>query len=446
MKDHIRKRIFYCLLIITFLAIAVYNFLTPMLTDDMSYAAIVSNAHSFGDLLGQEYHQYMTWTGRSVNHMILRCFLSADKWVFNIFNSLAFVLLTLFIYANIEHKKKYDVFTYTLITLFIWTTSVSFGQTILWETGACNYLWGSTIIMGFITCFRYFLKKEEQIKKPILVAILMLLLGVIAGWCNENTSGGGILLVLLFSYLFWKQKKKVYIWMYAGVLGQIVGFLFMILAPGTENRKQYMEEIHTGLYAIASRWLKCTITIRDNFWILLAIFVVVFVFVRLQKVQWRTNLNSSVFFFAFLATCYALVLTPEPVVRAYFGAGIFLTTAVVQGIVDVTEQDIYVRTIKMSAIILFALSMFFTYLESGANLARIYRECEERSTYITEQAAAGEKDITVPMLRPDFETIYSDAYNSDLEEDSGYWINVAFASYYGVNSISAVPREDWTEY
>ena len=66
--------------------------------------------------------------------------------------------------------------------------------------------------------------------------------------------------------------------------------------------------------------------------------------------------------------------------------------------------------------------------------------------YLEEKAAEGEKDVTIPLLRPDFETIYSDAYNSDIQEDPEYWINIAYASYYGFDSVSGIPREDWNEY
>ena len=40
------------------------------------------------------------------------------------------------------------------------------------------------------------------------------------------------------------------------------------------------------------------------------------------------------------------------------------------------------------------LIMFFTYMESGANLARIYREYHERDVYLTEQAANGVQEVT----------------------------------------------------
>ena len=150
------------------------------------------------------------------------------------------------------------------------------------------------------------------------------------------------------------------------------------------------------------------------------------------------------YFFVFAATCYALVLVPEPMGRAYFGAGIFLTVSCVQGIVDVADIDLYLRALKLGMVSVLTMYFLFDYMDCGANLMRIYRESEERFRYIEEQREAGNMDITVPLLRPDFQNKYSDAYNSELSaEDSGYWVNVAYAVYFHVDSISAVPREEW---
>lgn len=153
------------------------------MTDDLSYKATVLKADSFVDLLKQEYEQYMTWTGRSIGHIILRCFLSGSKAVFNVANSIVFVLLTLLMYWNIDHKKKYDVAVYLLINLLLWLFAVMFCQTVLWETGACNYLWGSTIIMLHITLYRWRLKKTEQgnEKKILMWSVILFLLGYCQG-------------------------------------------------------------------------------------------------------------------------------------------------------------------------------------------------------------------------------------------------------------------------
>ena len=469
-----RSRLFFRLSVFAaFILIFIFNVLTPMMTDDLFYSRTVSEASSIGNLFAQEYTQYMTWTGRSVCHMILRFFLLTDKMVFNVANSVVFVLLTLLIYWNVEHKRKYDTPVYLLINLLLWMFGVVFRQTVLWETGACNYLWGSAIIMSFVTLYRYGLKRESGsgqeaggdvpkqavgLKHPVLWAVFLSVLGVLAGWCNENSSGGGLLMVLLcLGFYLYEQKKNnagsgqlLKPWMVTGLIGQAVGLAFMVLAPGNAVRAAAREEEHSGLLGYMARFQKITLAVRENFLILLIIGLLLFIIVYYQKKSWKAlwaySRNGILWSFVFLATCYALVMTAEPQARAYFGAGVFLTIAVVQFFVDVEEREAIFASLKTGMISGMLLVMFFTYMDSGANLARIYREYNERDVYLTQKAEEGVTDVTVPMLRPDFETKYSDGYNSDIQEDPGYWVNVAYASYYGFNSVSGVPREEWTDY
>ena len=465
-----RRLTFRLIVLAAFVLIFIFNVLTPMMTDDLFYSKTVSEASSIRDLFAQEYTQYMTWTGRSVCHMILRFFLLTDKMVFNVANSVAFVLLTLLIYWNVDHRKKYDTPVYLLVNLLIWMFGVVFRQTVLWETGACNYLWGAVLIMGFVTLYRYGLKREsgggqesegvvpkqaDGLKHPVLWAVFLPVLGVLAGWCNENSSGGGLLMVLLCLGFYLYEKKKglhaIKPWMITGLLGNLAGLAIMVLAPGNAIRSQAQpEEEHSGLLGYMARFQKITLAVRENFLLLLIIGILLFIIVYYQKKSWKAlwaySRNGFLWAFVFLATCYALVLTPEPQARAYFGAGVFLTVSVVQFFVDVSEKEVIFASLKTGMISVMLLVMFFTYMDSGANLARIYREYNERDVYLTQKAEEGVTDVTVPMLRPDFETKYSDGYNSDIREDPGYWVNVAYASYYGFNSVSGVPREEWSDY
>ena len=448
-----KKLLFLMAIIVSWLLIFIFNVLTPMMSDDLFYSREVQMAGNFAEVVQQEYQQYMTWSGRSVCHLILRCFLMGNKMVFNIFNSLVFVGLALLIYLNIEGRKKNDIPVYLLTNLLIWMFGVVFRQTVLWETGACNYLWGSAIILAFLTLYRSCLKKSDRLKKRVVWAVLLFITGIAAGWCNENTSGGGILMSLMLVIFWWynnRDNKKPAFYMVAGIVGQLTGFLFMIMAPGNAARVLVQEEEHTGLFALVSRFQKIILAIKNNFLILLVIILLLFIIVLYQKHNlknlWKNCRNGILWLIAFLATCFALILTPEPMPRAYFGAGIFLIVAVVQFFVYVEENEIIFRSLKTGMISVMCLIMFFTYMESGANLARIYREYHERDVYLTEQAENGVKDVTVPMLRPDFETKYSDGYNSDITASPEYWLNIAYATYYGFDSVSGVPREDWTEY
>ena len=505
------RLLFLLSVLAAWLLIFIFNVLTPMMTDDLFYSKTVSEAASIGELFAQEYTQYMTWTGRSVCHMILRFFLLTDKMVFNVANAAAFVLLTLLIYQNVEHKKKYDTPVYLLINLLLWMFGVVFRQTVLWETGACNYLWGSVLIMSFVTLYRHGLKLAGGAAQvfgaaqasgvarssgpvqasgvargsgpaqapgtaqppgpahPVLWAVFLPFLGLLAGWCNENSSGGGLLMTLLCLALYVYEGKKgasacgkqetagkqkggrlLQLWMITGLLGNMIGLAFMVLAPGNAIRAAAKEEEHSGLLGYMARFQKITLAVRENFLILLLIGLLLFIIVYYQKKSWKalwaSSGNGLLWAFVFLATCYALVLTPETQDRAYFGAGVFLTVAVVQFFVDVEGKEAVFASLKTGLICVLMLLMFFTYMDSGANLARIYREYNERDVYLTQKAQEGVTDVTIPMLRPDFETKYSDGYNSDIQEDPGYWVNVAYASYYGFDSVSGVPREGWTEY
>ena len=224
-----RKLFFYLIAGIAFITIYAYNLLTPYLSDDYAYLIDVRKAHSLTDLVRQQYGEYLSNSGRIIGQFNVRLSLSMDKQIFNVINSLMFLLLAFLIYANIQKRKKYDSFVLLTILSFLWLFSVEFGQTMLWICGACNYLWGSVIILLFITVYRKLLQQPDR-KHAVLVGAGMFLLGVLAGWCNENTSGGGLFLVLLYSLNFWtdrwKEKRKtVYPFMVSGIAGMCCGLI-----------------------------------------------------------------------------------------------------------------------------------------------------------------------------------------------------------------------------
>ncbi len=489
-KDKKDRQIFCLGIVISFGLIFIFNLFTPNMSDDLIYGREVAEAASLLELVRQEYEQYMNWSGRSVCHMVLRLFLSVDKMMFNVANSLAVVLLFLFVYWNVDNRKKHDIRLWILINLIFWFCAVQFPQTVLWETGACNYLWGSTIIMGYLTLFRQGIH-QERVKKTgvrkILFCPIIFLLGILAGWCNENTSGGGILMVLLMvGYEVVRNRKSndlgqsadavtssperkniaaswrqtIRPWMICGFMGQCIGFLFMLLAPGNMVRAGFQTEEHSGWFAYVSRFQKIILAIRENFLILLVLVIVLLVIIWYQDKKTvnsiedakdvrkfcQFNHNAINWLITFAATCFALILTTEPMPRAYFGAGIFLMVAAAQLFVNVTEREKAFAALKSSLIAVGVLIFFFQYVESGAHLMRIYREFEERDAYLTQKAEEGAVEVTIPMLRPDFDNPYTYAYDSDVEEEKEYWINIAYAGYYGLDWVSGVPREEWTEY
>ncbi len=447
-----RKRLFYILIVATFLAVMIYEFLTPYMSDDIAYGDTVAKAGNFFDLFVQEYEHYMDHTGRSVAHIILRIFLfTGTKAVFNVAAALVFTALSLLIYVNVDGRKTADVRLYGAIVLLLWLFEPAISNTVFWESGACNYLFTTTIIMSFLTLFR----KNKEAKAAGIIG--MLLLGILAGWCNENTSGGLILFeLILLGYEFIKNNKSfsfVAPKQITGLVGTLIGFGMLLLSPGNYGRLEVTEEEHTGLMALVARFLKITLNIKNNYLVLVLIFAAALIFLSYLSKDggdfWENARTPVLFGILFAATCYALIMIPSSELRSYYGASIFLMVAVLNAVTNLSlklSENKVSQAIYTSAIVLGLIFLGFTYIEQGANLARIKREFDERDAYLQQMADAGEVDVTVPMLRPEWDNRFSMAYVSDIEEDYHFWINTFYATHNNLDTVSGTDRENWTNY
>lgn len=454
-----RVYIFGVCILAVFITILVYNALTPYLSDDFSYKVSVREAHSILDFVKQQWQDYLLQDGRVVGAFNTRISLIGDKAIFNVANSIMFVILSLLMYWNVEGRKKHDVCLYLLVVLFIWRYSVEFDETILWLCGSCNYLWGSVIILGFVTLYRHILKRPE-VKNKVLTALGMFLFGVVAGWCNENTSGGGLLLIFMFTAIAYVEEKKIRTikvknfikpYMITSHLGMVCGLLGMVLCPGVYKRAALKHEIenYEGFVGYLSRLYKCIVELDHLFLGLLTILVIVTVFAVIYGKKIKEVLYKVVpFVVSFLATSFVLIVIPTPMSRAYFGAGVFLMIACIQCLFitfNDESADRKIRSAYYCAVGILLVNFFFIYAENLVNLARIYREENERIRLIEEAIEEGQTSVVVPQYREAFKNDYSFAHDSDMTEDSSYWINFYYEIYYGISSVSAIPRDEWDE-
>lgn len=437
------RTIFIIAVFISFVAILIYNFFTPLMSDDLLFDA--SKYKNFGDIIKAEYEQYMMWTGRSVLQIILRVCSLLPKSIFNILNSFCFVLLLLLIYWNVTGGQKYNSILYIIINLFVWNFGVEFAQTVLWMSGACNYLWGSTIILGLITCCRKLSEGETPEKNIILRCVGLFIWGIFAGWCNENTSGGGLLIILAFTLLYYLQHKKILTYMVCAIMGMVTGLLFMICAPGNRVRQSYglADETHTGILAYVGRFLKINKYVDHYMMLYIAIIIILMVYFVHKKRKLKEFILVYIFGVAGLACSYVLVFTPEPMPRAYFGANIFMLIACMEVISKISKEDDIWYFLKNGLAIVGTVWMFFSYLENGADLARILRSVNERESYIQEQVAQGNYDLTLPMISDQFITEYSFVYHTDLSYNLDSFNNQVFLIKYQLNSIEVVEAEEW---
>lgn len=454
-----RKLIFRLVILATFLCVFAYNFLTPYLSDDLFYLNNIRDAKGIGDLVNLTLKEYFNNGGRLMAYITFRIFFFIKtKQVYNIAASIMFTLLGILIYLNIKKNRKYDFGLIMLIYLLLWLSTVSFGETVLWITGACVHLFGLIWIFGCITLYRHYLSKVESEKK-ILYAVTMFLIALPAGNSSENNTAAGILLFVFITINYLMDKKaeglsvlkSIRPFQITGFLGFLIGYGLLVLSPGTHNRAQNMTDgDYTGIVGMLSHFYKISVRLRDLILPLIVGILLLFVLLSVRgyykKFADVRNHNAVLFTVAALASAYVLIVVTLTEDRVFFGTSVFFIVAFVQLVCDVGIKEINDRFIRYGVINFLCLMFFFTYLENLVNLARIYREENERISIIEENIAQGNNEyIVVPQYRPEFENIYSTAHRNDMEEDPGYWINTFYEDRYGVIQISAVPRDEWDE-
>ena len=250
------------ILVSIFLMMLVLNLLTPLIADDYSYALNVNGTRLSGimDIINFQIQHYLIWGGRTVAHSIAQLFLMMPKFIFDIFNSLIYTLLIGLIYKIAKGKNEDDKPCLLLgIHFALYFLSPVFGQNCIWLVGSCNYIWTTTLILLMIS--QFVLKGDK--KDTILRIIGIFLLGIIAGWTNENTSFG--LIVLLVSILIINRinKEKISKWKISGLIGVIIGFIIMIAAPGNYVRSAEFVDNDFIIIKWIKRFANCTLGLKD---------------------------------------------------------------------------------------------------------------------------------------------------------------------------------------
>lgn len=225
------------------------NYFTPLAGDDFQYQNIFGSQERIGslaDIVQSQWKHYFTWGGRSVVHTIDQFFLMYDKMAFNIANTIVFLLFVLLIYKCVYPNGISNSFL-ALEYIALWFCIPGVGTSIVWQTMSCNYLWGSTMVLALFLPYRFLLNSDSRagqasqpLWKNILLAVLMLPAGLLAGWSIE--AGGAMLLAGIVLILFWQKRgsRRIAAWEITGLLGALAGYALLILAPGNYARAEYV--------------------------------------------------------------------------------------------------------------------------------------------------------------------------------------------------------------
>ena len=93
-------------LILILVLILLMNLFTKKIADDFIY----SQSNGLLDIFAREYEQYITWSGRSVAHILARISLALPRFLFQLCNSLVFAWLIILIVFHAKPSGKHVPF------------------------------------------------------------------------------------------------------------------------------------------------------------------------------------------------------------------------------------------------------------------------------------------------------------------------------------------------
>ena len=127
-KESVRKLEIFLIIAFVFCTIFVLNYYTQYTSDDYRYHYFFDSCmpsdttrllNGIFDIPASMFNHYNIWGGRIFAHSIVQFFMLFDKNVFNIFNSLIYLLMGIVIYKHIFPVcKKYSPFW--LIYIFVY--------------------------------------------------------------------------------------------------------------------------------------------------------------------------------------------------------------------------------------------------------------------------------------------------------------------------------------
>lgn len=219
-------------LLLIFTIMSFFTFYTPLAADD--YAGGYLKKFLLKQFFINEYAHYLNWGGRSVAGIISQININSDLWIFNLLTPLVFTFMVYFaVYMATcgQHNAYYHMAFFALLWLFI----IDFGSSFFWRSGAATYCWTLFFALAFL--FQYtklYLGKSKY--DNFWITISMAFLGLLAGWSTENL-GIVVFLASAFICILLKiNKQSIPKWALFGSFFSLVGWLFLILAPGNYIR------------------------------------------------------------------------------------------------------------------------------------------------------------------------------------------------------------------
>ena len=424
------KKWSYIIYSVMFLIMLIANILTPIVSDDFSYcfsfAGDRGRIESVGEIFPSLIAHGEGLNGRYAAHFFAHLFLMLPGIIFDIVNSLVFVMQVFIVVRIATYKRECNNLLSVFLFGMLWLCQCQFGQVNLWLDGACNYMWSVFFGFMFVAPYIMYFLYDVHLSLPLLIPYLFIAL--LSGNFMENVSPAFILIAgLLMLASTFVLKKKIRYEQVLGILFSLTGFIFMMIAPG-----EWINKVSNG--DASSIFINLLVAIG-----MVAVMVVplIFFFVLITRVK-KDESKKPVFLLSIILMIGAFASNFVMITAAYYAlrSSIGSTSLILFSVVFLLSQFEFNFDKKFKIIAsLLTAAVSLAMIIGFVDITRTYILISENEEKIIEAKENGESSVAIPNIVPF--TKYSGSYRLiyiDTENPDG-WPNNVMAKYYGLDFI-----------
>ena len=425
-----------------------FNSMTPLLADDFDYLYIFHNSleestqrvTQVSDIVVSMRNHYQWFNGRLPDHFIAQLMLMVGKPVFNVLNAVMYLLLGAALYVLVNGRERFRLSVPVAIEGLLFFCCSSWGDTCLWLTGSCNYLWPMTAAMWYLALFRLHLDGNAT-SRGALAALPMFLFGIVTGWSNENLAPAVMLAAVWFMVLFKLYHRKLPLWGVAGILGNVIGFLPLLFCPARPIGGEETDLFGKLVYALKNA-TSLTRLMFGSSGLLLALVLLSFFIGGFFRRRHGRKAHLALMMTVFAAVSLYICAFAERVEgRNLFFSQVALIAAATVALTTLDWSQSLTRSLAAGSAAVLCVSFCVGFAAAYLDLHTYAYARQQREQTLMEQKAQGVEDFEWQILSSE------NRHNAvsglrDLVREADGWPNQSIAKYYGVRSIRGYKEED----
>ena len=376
--------------------------LHPYVSDDYHYQNMITNEYqNFFDYF---FSRYYDWSGRFFQNIIT--YFIYSNYIFELFYKILifpifFVTCHLIWFKIANFNKKNNHFDFYIFLILTWFIIPVPAETIVWIIGSTVYIY--PLMFGIL--YLSYINNSKNIFQNKLELFFLLIIAFVAGSSQIQLSVACLVIssFMIFNYYKTSENKKIFYSNFLVYIFFLLGFAFLILAPGNYSRLSNIQD-----FSFFSNLYKFIIFITSAYFYLgdiksfliffLSLIVFRYIFVSTLEIKLIYNKNIYPWLLASIASLLVNIVVINFVsFRSLFFPIVFFIIFYLK-LIRHSQASEKLSNIFIKKIIVFSL-LFGFLIDSTYNFTSIYyynAENQKRENLIEKSLSENKKIIEVP--------------------------------------------------